>query len=61
MIRTVTVGPGTQKLPTMASQNTVQPIRILLINPNSSKAMTHGMEQALEKMELPAVRQPQPR
>lgn len=30
--------------------------RLLVINPNSSEDMTHGMEQAISNMALPSVR-----
>jgi hypothetical protein len=33
-----------------------QPIRILVLNPNSSESMTKGMEKAIRQLPLPDVR-----
>lgn len=32
-----------------------RPLKILVVNPNCSLEMTHGIEQAVKEMELPPV------
>ena len=38
----------------MLSQQSV--VRVLVLNPNSSKDMTHGVEEAIRSIDLPKVR-----
>ena len=40
----------------MAVPNSAGVVRLLVVNPNSSADMTHGVEKAIHSMGLPAVR-----